>query len=60
MTKAQALQTFRVNWAEAVRLNPSFKGDKIMQSQAWNDYTDGLCKDRCITQEQYATWTNPF
>jgi len=36
------------------------KNDKPAISQAWNDYTDMLCKDGQITQRQYDTWTNPF
>jgi len=36
------------------------KNDKPAVSQAWNDYTDMLCKDGQITQRQYDTWTNPF
>jgi hypothetical protein len=53
ITKAQALKDFR-------SLYNGPKGDTVMRSQAWNDYTDSLCRDRLITSKQYNTWTNPF
>jgi hypothetical protein len=53
ITKAQALKDFR-----SIYNGP--KGDTVMKSQAWNDYTDGLCRDRSITMKQYNTWVNPF
>ncbi len=34
--------------------------DKIALAEAWNDYTDALCKDGRITLKQYESWTNPF
>lgn len=34
--------------------------DKPALREAWNNYTDALCKDGDITQFQYDTWTNPF
>jgi hypothetical protein len=36
------------------------KNDKIACSQCFNDYTDMLCKDGLITQDQYDNWSNPF
>jgi hypothetical protein len=60
MTKKQALQIFRENWAEAVRRDPRLATDKVAKCQDWNDWTDILCKDGRITSEQYRTWTSPF
>jgi hypothetical protein len=34
--------------------------DKPALRQAWNDFTDGLCKGGIITPKQYDTWLNPF
>jgi hypothetical protein len=34
--------------------------DYIARREAWNDWTDGLCKDGYITVEQYETWDNPY
>ena len=55
MTKKQALEQFRSE------LKPYIpKGDVPAIREAWNNYTDSLCKDRLITEKQYETWTNPF
>jgi len=34
--------------------------DKPRLFQAWNDWTDSLCKQGQITQKQYDRWTGPF
>ena len=60
MKKAQALKNFKEFWREAVRSDPRLATDKPARCEAWNDYTDGLCKDRQITSKQYSTWANPF
>lgn len=36
------------------------KKDKPALDQAWNDWTDALCKEGEITSKQYETWVNPF
>jgi len=36
------------------------KVDHNARAQAWNDFTDSLCKDGTITQNQYSTWSNPY
>lgn len=33
--------------------------DKPALDQAWNDFTDMLCKAGEITSRQYSTWTPP-
>lgn len=55
MTKAEALKLFR----EIISYNFP-RGDVTMRREAWNNFTDSLCKDRQITSKQYDTWTNPF
>ena len=35
------------------------KKDKPALRQAWNDYTDFLCRNGEITMRQYETWTQP-
>lgn len=60
MTKAQVLADFRELWADAIKHDPNLKGDSIAKREAFNDYTDSLCKDRRISSHQYNTWTNPF
>lgn len=34
--------------------------DRIAQWEAWNNYTDSLCKDGLITDWQYHNWANPY
>ena len=29
------------------------------RSEAWNNWTDGLCKDNLISDWQYENWTQP-
>lgn len=53
MTKREALDMFR-------QIDDSPRGDVVWRREAWNNFTDSLCKDRQITAHQYETWTNPF
>jgi hypothetical protein len=59
-TKAQVLDQFRYNWKVTTLSKPSLKGDTIAKREAWNDFTDMLCKEGDITENQYNNWTNPF
>ena len=52
-TKKQALKEFREFY-----LIP--KNDIPAKREAWNNFTDSLCKDRIISSRQYSNWTNPF
>ena len=36
------------------------RADPTMIRCAWNDWTDGLCKQGRITTKQYASWSNPW
>lgn len=53
-TKAQAIREFR---EEILPLLP--KGDKPAMREAWNNWTDALCKDGVISSHQYETWVGP-
>ena len=53
LTKQAALADFRA-------IDDSPRGDYIWRREAWNNYTDALCKDGLITVKQYETWANPF
>ena len=59
-TKAQVLEQFRYNWSVLTKQQPQWKGDTIAKREAWNDFTDMLCKDGDITMNQYNNWSNPF
>lgn len=34
--------------------------DTVARSEAWNNFTDSLCKEGKISDWQYNNWTNPF
>lgn len=60
LTKKQVLADFREMWNEFLQSEPQWKGDSIAKREAFNNYTDSLCKDGLITDYQYHNWTNPF
>ena len=60
MTKRDVLAQFRAMWNDLTDQQPQWRGDTIAKAEAWNDYTDMLCKDGEITVNQYNNWTNPF
>ena len=55
MTKRQAIAEFRDMYKPSVP-----KNDRSALNEAWNNYTDMLCKTHMINLKQYDTWTNPF
>ena len=55
MNKKQALDCFLRNvWPYQLY------SDAVAKREAWNNYTDYLCKAGEITLRQYESWTNPF
>ena len=59
-TKAAVLQQFRYDWKVTSLENPSLKNDAFAKRQAWDIFTDMLCKEGYITENQYNNWSNPF
>jgi hypothetical protein len=59
MTKADALALFRDQVLPVVKYQYG-KGDRVAIREAWNNYTDALCKEGQITMRQYETWVGPF
>jgi hypothetical protein len=59
MTKREALQQFKSEILPEV-IKKYGKNDKVAIREAWNNWTDYLCKDGQITAKQYNNWTNPF
>lgn len=53
MTKAQAVAEFRET------IGNMYRGDRIMQHEAWLNFVDMLCEDKLITQKQRDTWSSP-
>ena len=62
LTKKQAFHTFKGVLKEEIKLGywTYSKSDVTAVREAWNNYTDGLCKSGYISERQYDTWTNPF
>jgi len=60
ITKAQALSQFRHNWKVITIAHPKLKNDVVWKRTEWNDFTDSLCKEGYISENQYNNWTNPF
>ena len=62
-TKAEAVEEFKETILPAIIEKEKQNGgrkDISMRCEAWNNYTDTLCKDGRITPKQYESWTNPF
>ncbi len=57
MTKQQAKEEFSAAYGST---KEEWRNDKVALCEAWNNYTDRLCKDGQITLKQYETWLNPF
>jgi len=61
MTKREALIEFKLYILPLVRQTYEKDGrvDRPARAEAWNNWTDALCKDRRITMKQYETWVGP-
>jgi len=59
LTKKIVLRSFMENVLPCV-INQYGKNDLPAKREAWNNYTDGLCKNGQITIKQYENWNNPF
>lgn len=54
MTRREALIEFKRYILPFVRAN-----DRPARAEAWNNWTDSLCKEGVITTKQYETWVGP-
>ena len=61
MNKNQAIREFKEFEMPYIRETYEQDGipDWIARREAWNNFTDMLCKNRQITSEQYETWDHP-
>ena len=57
MTKKQALKEFKLIHKNFLKNN---RFDYVAKREAWNNWTDGLCKDGLISFWQYENWNQPF
>lgn len=62
MNKKQALAEFKYYVLPAIKASFEQNGriDRVARAEAWNNFTDALCKDGRITMKQYENWANPF
>jgi hypothetical protein len=62
LTKREAVLEFKRDVLPHVRATYEADGevDRDARAEAWNNWTDGLCKLGRITQEQYDTWEGPW
>lgn len=61
MTKKEAERFYRAHILPEIRQRYERDGrrDEPARAEAWNAYTDDLCKSGEITPEQYRRWTTP-
>ena len=61
MTKKEAEDHYREFILPAVKVAYERDGkiDAPARAEAWNEYTDGLCKGGLITLKQYESWRHP-
>jgi len=61
-TRAEAILEFKADVLPGVRAEYEKDGqvDAPARREAWNNWTDALCKEGRITRQQYETWEGPF
>ena len=61
MTRAQAVDFFDNNILPAIKREYERDGhvDGPARSEAWNNWTDALCKNHEISDWQYENWSCP-
>lgn len=61
MTKAEVVKIFKESVLPGIKESYEQDGVRDMpaRQQAWNDFTDSLCKEGRVTLKQYETWTHP-
>ena len=61
MTKREAVREYRAKVLPWVRAQ--YESDRTIDAparrEAWNNFTDYLCKEGRITSKQYNTWGHP-
>ena len=61
MTFAQACEFFTSQILPAISAQCEQDGEPDIPArcEAWNDWTDAMCKDRQISDWQYNNWSHP-
>lgn len=60
MTRQEVNAYFREFIMPEIRAQEWNGPDYPMRREAWNIYTDALCKEGQITPEQYEEWVAPY
>jgi len=60
MTKKEAWAQFQKEILPSIWASEGTRGpDRPLRAEAWNNFTDALCKDGQITLKQYESWDHP-
>jgi len=59
MLHAQAVEIFTNDIVPTIPTRHDGTIDTIATSEAWNNWTDSLCKNRQISDWQYENWSHP-
>ena len=59
MTREQVIKEFKEYILPGI-IEAYGEDDIVAIRTAWNDYTDALCKDGLITENQYNNWEGPY
>ena len=61
MTRDEAIDIFDNHILPIVKqgMEPDGEPDIPARSEAWNNWTDAMCKDGQISDWQYENWTHP-
>lgn len=61
MRKEEAVRYFKLYVLPCVKdaYEQDGRRDAVARREAWNNFTDALCKDGTITPYQYDTWAQP-
>ena len=62
MTKTEAVALFKEAVLPAIKQREQGYGngiDEVMRREAWNNFTDSLCKNNQISDWQYENWSQP-
>ncbi len=59
MTHGDAVVLFETQIAPMLPKRHDGTNDELALSEAWNNWTDSLCKSRQISDWQYENWSHP-
>ena len=62
LTKEQVISMFKEDFLPVIKERYESDGiiDHPARREAWNNFTDALCKNGEISERQYMNWDNPY